>query len=117
MIRAASLAVLAAVAALPASADGFRVRTDYTTSAAWNRAGSLDTVLGYPTRLNGNGSVRLMWDKSLGDFRFEVHSQMTFSEGANLGYATAVAPFLPTPVPATLYDLTQTWQTEGIAKG
>ena len=111
MIRAASLAVLAAVAALPASADGFRVRTDYTTSAAWNRAGSLDTVLGYPTRLNGNGSVRLMWDKSLGDFRFEVHSQMTFSEGANLGYATAVAPFLPTPVPATLYDLTQTWQT------
>jgi hypothetical protein len=111
VIRAASLALLSALIAAPAAADGFRVRTDYTISSAWNRAGSLDTTLGYPIRRNGNGSVRLMWDKAVGDFRFEAHSQMSFSEGDNLGYAIAIAPFLPTPVPATLFDLTQTWAT------
>ncbi len=112
MIRAArsflALALMA-LAATPLAADGLRFRTAYTTSGSWASATSLDAALGFRNRRTGTGEVRAMWTHSAGGFRFEVHSAISFSQGGDIAYATAIAPFLPAPVPATYFDLTQTW--------
>ena len=118
MTRAPSLAAalsfgLGLAVAGGAWADGLRLRTAYTSSAAWNRASSLDAFLGYSGQTSGAGSLRLMWDKGFGDFRVEIHSNTAFAQGDFLGYATAIAPFYPTPLPATLFDLTRTWSVNG----
>ncbi len=111
MIRALSLILAASVIASPALAEGLRLRLEYSTNGAWSPASSLDTALGFQNRTTGSGSARLMWDKNIGSFRFEVHSHMAFSQGDNVAYATALAPFVPTPAPSTLYNLTSTWLT------
>lgn len=111
MIRAASLASALLISALPAQADGFRLRMEYSTNGSWSQSTSLDTLLGYQNRKTGSGSARLMWDKSIGSFRFEVHSHMAFSQGDDVAYATALAPFITASVPTTLFDLTTTWHS------
>jgi hypothetical protein len=56
--------------------------------------------------------MRLMWDKSLGDFHLEIHSLLAISQGDNLPYGVAVAPFFPASPPASYFDLTRTWQLQ-----
>ena len=68
---AASSALVLALAA-PAAADGLRLRTEFSLNANDASATSLDASLGFARRDHRSGSVRLMWEKSLGDFRFEI---------------------------------------------
>ncbi len=112
MIRFVSIAVLIAALASPAFAEGLRFRTELTATGAWNDPGSLDAAFGFKNRTTTGASARLMWDKSVGSFRFEVHSHLSFSQGDNVAYAAAVAPFFPTPAPATLFDLSTTWLSD-----
>ncbi|MFT4716905.1 MAG: hypothetical protein ACI861_000848 [Paracoccaceae bacterium] len=111
VIRAASLIFTATLAAWPALADGFRIRTEYSTSGAWTQPTSLDAALGFQNKRSGSGSARLMWDKAAGPFRFEIHSHLSFSHGDDVAYATAIAPFITASVPATLFDLTTTFHS------
>ncbi|MBZ0128836.1 MAG: hypothetical protein K8F59_06950 [Rhodobacteraceae bacterium] len=114
MTRAANrIALSAALAfglAAPAAADGLRVRTEVSLNTNSARATSLDASLGFARRDHRAGSVRLMWEKSLGDFRFEIHSHMAVNQGDILPYGAAIAPFYPAPATTTLFDLTRTWQ-------
>jgi hypothetical protein len=105
------LAALCILGAGAAQGDGFRLRTDYALTGAWSHPASLDTALGFENRTNGSGNARLIWEKSLGDFRIEAQSRLSFSQGDTVAYATALAPFMPAPVPSTLFDLTRSWQS------
>jgi len=107
VIRTASF-IIALCLAAPAEAEGFKIRLQAGLNGGWSDASSLATSLGYPARFSQTGSARLMWDKSFGDLRVEVHSQLNFAHGDDVALATALAPFLPTPVPATLFNLTST---------
>ncbi|MCA8868142.1 MAG: hypothetical protein KDA67_05790 [Rhodobacteraceae bacterium] len=107
------LAATFCLGATSALADGFRVRTSFGLGSDWAEPGSLDTSLGYPDRSNRDASLRLMWDKSLGDFHLEIHSNLMISQGDNLPYGVAAAPFFPTPPPASYFDLTRIWQLDG----
>jgi len=89
-----------------ASADGFRVRTEISGNRAWSQLSSLDTALGFQNRSTTSASARIMWDKTAGPFRFEVHSHLAASHGGNVAYSTAIAPFVPAALPATALDLT-----------
>ena len=111
MTRAARLFafLILAFASGPALADGLRVRIVGGLNGGWSDATSLDTSLGFQNRTTRAGSARLMWNKTAGDFRFEVHSHVTFADGDDVAYATALAPFLPATVPSTLFDLSTTW--------
>lgn len=111
MIRACSFAILMFLAATPLAADGLRLRLEYNTSGAFSAANSLDTFLGFQNRTNGAASARLMWDKSSGPFRVEIASQISASQGNSVAYSTAFAPFYPTPLPSTLFNLATTWQS------
>lgn len=112
MIRAASLFALALATLAPAAlADGLRVRTAYGLSGSWAAPGSLDVLMGFQNRQLGSGSVRVMWDKSVGPFQVEFHSHLAFSHGDDVKFATALAA--PAPPASNLFDLTQTWQSTG----
>lgn len=117
MIRASNLVVRLATAftllAGLANADGLRLRLEYSSNIAASSASSLSTALVFQNRSNGAGSARLMWDKSLGDFRFEIASHLFYTQGDNIAYGTALAPFLPAPASTTLFNLTQVWQSNG----
>jgi len=107
------LLAFAALVALStaAGAEGLRLRTDYGSSGSWATANSVDAALGFQNRTTGGGHARLMWDKTLGDFRVEFQSNLSFSQGDNVAFATALAPLLPTPAPASLFNLTTTLQS------
>lgn len=112
MIRAAKTLGLLALSALfsqPAFADGVSVRTSFASSGAWSDGSSLDAALGFQKRTTSSGGARFMWNKSAGAFRFEIHSHLAFAKGSDVAYATLLAPFVPTPAPATYFNLTQTW--------
>lgn len=94
MRRAKSLLTATAVlAATSAAADGLRLRTDYSLTSSWSAASSLDTALGFQNRATGAGNVRLIWDKSLGDFKVEIQSNLSFAQGDAIGYGAALAPY------------------------
>ena len=112
MIRTASIATLIAALAGPVFADGLRFRTELLVNGAWNDPSSLDSAFGFQNRTTTGASARLMWDKSIGSFRLEAHSRLSFSQGDNVSFAAAVAPFSPTPAPATLFDLSTTWLSD-----
>jgi hypothetical protein len=103
------VASLSMAVSFAANAQDLRIRAQYGLNGAWSQASSLDTALGFQNRTTGSGSARLMWDKSSGPFRFEIHSRLSFSQGDDVALATALAPFIPTPLPTTLYDLTTSW--------
>lgn len=112
MIRAVDTILtlaLAAVIALPAGAEGLRVRTSLGATYAWAPAYSLDAALGFANRQTETASLRLMWNKTAGAFRFEIHSQTGYAQGSDVAYGAALAPFLPAAPPATYFDMTQTW--------
>lgn len=115
MRRVKSLLTAAALmaATTPAPADALRLRTDYSLTSGWSAASSLDTALGFQNRTTGAGNVRLIWDKSLGDFQLEIQSNLSFAQGDAIGYGAALAPFLPTPPPATYFDLARPWRING----
>ena len=113
MIRAVSIGLLAVGFAAPVAADGFRIRTEVSGNRVWSDAGSLDAALGFSNRRSMTGSMRVMWDKTAGPFRFEIHSQLGFSQGDNVAYAAALAPFVGVPRPATFFDLTHTVHRDG----
>jgi len=107
-MRAFEIIILAAVlAAGTAQADGFRLRTEIGVNGAWDRATSPAAALGFQNRRTNGASARLMWSKTLGGFRLEVHSIMAVAQGGDVAYANALGL---TPVPATLFNLTQSWQ-------
>ncbi|MCP5039185.1 MAG: hypothetical protein GY945_16445 [Rhodobacteraceae bacterium] len=112
VIRASSLALILGLAANPVQADGFRVRTELAGNLSWSDPASLDTFLGFQDRESLSGSVRLMWDKSVGSFRFEVHSHLAFAHGDSVAFATAAAPYQPTTPPATFFNLTGNWYSD-----
>jgi len=94
-----------------AQAEGLKLRTAFTHTNTQAIASSLDAALGFQRRVGKTASARLMWDKNLGDFKFEIQSNLSFVGGDNIAYATALAPYVPTPLPATYFNLTQTWQS------
>ena len=112
MIRFVSIAALIGVFAGPVFADGLRFRTELSANGAWNDPGSLDAAFGFQNRTTTGASARLMWDKSIGSFLFEVHSHLSFSQGDNVTYAAAATPFSPAPAPATLFDFSSTWLSD-----
>jgi len=99
------------LAAAPLQAGALKVRTTAGATAAWSGPTSLDAALGFANRRTAGAGLRFMWTPSAGPFRFEVHSALKYSKGGNVAYATAIAPFLPTPPPASFFNLTQTWTT------
>jgi len=93
-------------------ADGFRLRTAYSSSGSWANGTSLDASLGFQNRASAFGGARLMWNKSAGPFRFVVHSNVTFLEGSDVAYGAALLAYVPTPLPSTAFNLTQVWQSD-----
>jgi len=116
VIRAASLALVLGLVVTPANADGLRVRTELSGKLAFSDLTSLDAFLGFDKRETISGSVRLMWDKNIGSFHFEVHSHLGFGQGDEVAYAAAIAPFLPAAPPASLLAMTSVlhWDTDTI---
>ncbi len=104
-------AAIIVLGASVAHAGAVRLRTSYTSTGAWSGASSLAAVLGYQNRKSGAGNLRLMWKGSAGAFRFVLHSRLAFLQGDDVAYKTALAPFMPVPLPATLFDLNRTWQS------
>jgi hypothetical protein len=100
---------LAALVTFPAQAQDLRIRTEFGLNTAWSQATSLDAALGFQNRATSSGSARLMWDKSSGPLRFEIHARLSFSQGDEVALATALAPFIPIPLPTSLFDLTSSW--------
>ncbi len=115
MIRAASLVLILLWVAVAAQvqADGLRLRFAAGLSGGWSDGSSYAASLGMENRFSQSGSARLMWDKSVGDFRFQVHSHLSYASGDNIGYAAALLVVLPTPSPATLFNLTSTISSSG----
>lgn len=113
VIRGVSIALLAAGLGSSALADGFRIRSEISANRVWANAASLDTALGFGERQTMAASMRLMWEKTAGPFRFEVHSHLGATQGDNVAYARALAPFIATPPPATLFDLTSVVYIDG----
>lgn len=103
------LALFWLLAAAPVAADGLRLRTDIATTGGWSHPASLDTALGFQNRFTTTANARLIWDKTLGDFKVEVQSHLAFAQGDAVAYGTALSPFLPAAAPATLFDLTRIW--------
>ena len=112
MIRAASLVAVFGLLAPSAMADGFRVRTAFGVGASWADSTSLDAGLGFGERQSVSGSARVMWDKRFGGFHVEVHSLLAFSQGDDVAFSNALAPFAPPVLPTTLFDMTSTWQAD-----
>ncbi len=94
-----------------AEAEGLRLRTAFTHSNAQAMASSLDAALGFQNRVGKTASARLMWGKNLGSFKFDIQSDLSFVGGDNIAYTAAIAPYVPAPLPATYFNLTQTWQS------
>ncbi len=95
-----------------ARAGDFRLRSAYSSSASWAGGASLDAALGFQNRASAFGGTRLMWNKSAGPFRFEIHSNLVFLQGSDVSYGGALLGFLPTPLPSTAFNLTQVWQSD-----
>lgn len=109
-MRAFSLILSAGLlASTAAQAGDFRVRTSMSMSGGWSDATAFGTSLGLQNRANKDASLRLMWDHSTGPFRFEIHSQMNATQGHNLPFGIAALGVVPTPLPSTLLDLSQSW--------
>ncbi len=113
LVAAIALTLAAAVLAAPAAADGLRLRTELGGNGAWAAPTSLDTTLGYATRQTTTANMRLMYEKQVGDFRFQLHANINGAQGGDVGYLAAVSPFLPTQPPSTLFDMEQTWLSGG----
>jgi len=109
-LLSASLAVALGLTAFPVMADGFRVRTELSGNLAWSDPASPEFGMGFGQRETLTGSARLMWDKSIGSFSFQIHSHLAFASGDDVALATAIAPFLPPAgPPATYFNLSGTW--------
>jgi len=107
------LAISGLVASGAPAADGLRLRMDYGLNRSSAAGNSLDALLGFQTRTTGSGNMRLIWEKTLGKFRINAQSRLSFGQGDGVAFAAAVSPFLPAALPATLFDLTRTWQASG----
>ena len=105
----AFLVLLALSISLPATAQSLRLRSALSASAAWAAPGSLDAALGFASRRSTGASARLIWEGGRGNARLEAQAVIAHDNGGDVAYATAIAPFLPTPAPATLFDLTGVW--------
>lgn len=116
MIRATapSLGLTAVLAtlllAMPAGAEGWRVRSEAGVSASFADATSLEAALGYSNTFAAGGGLRLMWEGSADAFSFEFHAVGQAAHGSQVAAAGAMAPTAPVP-PPTLFDLTKTWTT------
>ena len=110
MIRAARhfLALALAAAATPAQSGDLRFRTELGISQARSDLSSLATALGYSDVSNTTAGFRAMWTQAAGPLRFEAHAILAAVQGDAVAYGTALAPYLPPPVPFTLFDLTHT---------
>lgn len=107
---APSAVLVAAIMAVPAWADGFRVRTEAGLTSSTADATSLESDLGYRDTRALTVAARLMWDRFEGPFRFEVHTQVNAAHGSQIALAselmTAEGP------PRTLLDLSDEWSHE-----
>jgi len=103
----------AALAGGQVTAQGLRVRSTLGSWATLAGADSVDATLGYQNRQTLGGGIRVIWAPSAGPFRFEIHNHTSMTQGGDVAFAAALAPLLPAPPPATLFDLTQTWLMNG----
>ena len=110
MTRAARhfLALALAVAATPAQSGDLRFRTELGISQARSDLSSLATALGYSDVSNTTAGLRAMWTQAAGPLRFQAHAILAAVQGDAVAYGTALTPYLPPPVPFTLFDLTHT---------
>lgn len=76
-------------------------------------ADSFDAAIGFDSRQNYGGNLRLMWSGGNGPWNVEAHSLLSFGAGDLLAYGAAIAPFLPPSEPMTLFDLTGTIYADG----
>ncbi len=104
--------LVAAIMPGPVAADGLRLRTELSSGRAWATATSLDAALGYASHQATGAGVRLIHEKTLGDFRIELQGVITARRGSDVGYRTALAASFPPVPPATLFDLGQTWRQD-----
>ncbi len=115
VIRAFSLVF--ALAAAPAMAQDFTIRSELGASYDWAAPASLDTALGFGTRQTWQGQMRLMWQASLGELQLEFAGVIGAAVGDNVAWRAALAPFLPPQPPATLFDMTYANVTGNTALG
>jgi len=104
-IKTASLAL--ALFGVPAVVDAapLRVRLDLGADYNWAQSDSIDAALGFARRYSANASVRFMLKGGQGPWRYEVHSQLSFDVGGNVGFANALAGIFPPSPPPSLFDL------------
>lgn len=101
--------LLALSVADPAAAQSLRLRSEFSGRAAWALPGSLDAALGFASRRSTGASARLIWEGGSGLARFEAQALIAHDNGGDVAYAAALSPFLPTPAPSTLFNLSRSW--------
>ena len=108
-MRAAALSavLLVAILAMPAWADGFRVRTEAGLTSSTADATSLEADLGHRDTRALTGAARLMWDSFTGHLRFEVHTLLKAAHGSQIALASELMPAQGPP--RTLLDLSGDW--------
>ncbi len=104
---APSAVLIAVIAAMPAWADGFRVRTEAGLTSSTADATSLEADLGFRDSRALTGAARLMWDKSSWPLRFEAHAQLNAAHGSQVALASELMP--AEGPPRTLLDLSGDW--------
>ena len=104
---APSAVLIAVIAAMPAWADGFRVRTEAGLTSSTADATSLEADLGFRDSRALTGAARLMWDKSSWPLRFEAHAQFNAAHGSQVALASELMP--AEGPPRTLLDLSGDW--------
>ncbi|VAW23586.1 hypothetical protein MNBD_ALPHA12-1442 [hydrothermal vent metagenome] len=105
-ITATSLALmLAGVAGAASAADDLRVRLDLGANYNWAQSNTIDAALGFAQRYSANAGVRFMLKGGEGAWRYQVHWQLTFDVGDNVGFDRALAGMFASPPPPSLFDL------------
>lgn len=104
MIRATSLSLVALLVATAGYADT-RYKTDFAFSYSDPDATSFETALGYDPVSSVSSSARVMTNGGDGDFRYEYHINLAYSEG-NAVSLLKLNEASSTAAPATLFDLT-----------
>ncbi len=89
---APSAVLLAAIIAMPAWADGFRVRTEAGLTSSAADPTSLEAELGYRDTRALAAAARLMWDRFEGPFRLEVHAQLNAAQGNQIAPGSELMP-------------------------
>ena len=112
-----AITLFAALAAFPAVADNaLHGRFELGVVGASSAAYSLDATLGDRTRADALANFRLTWQPRWGNWDVAFHAVINGETGGGVPLARATASLLPSPPPATLFDLGDTLRDSGRTK-